>query len=351
MSEIPPSTPPSYGSAVRMAQIMLWLHQAPLGLTYADLRERLGVSERTLARYVRILRELFVDDSGEPMFEVARRDQRPRLQFRQKPLHVGGTAMELMGLFLALELMKFLEGTFFSEGSEQLIDRVCSALLRAQGHHVQLMLKDFHRKFFHWTEAPKTYEKHNPILQRIVEALIFQRVVGFTYQAPGKSPRHHQLHPLTLLMYKRGLYLVGKKELAKDAAELTFAVERIHDLQLTQTSFAYPAAYAPEKRFLHGFGLIQHDRPERVHLRFHPRVAANVVSRRWHPSQETKMLESGELDLFMDLEIGAELVSWIQSFGSFVRVVAPSALIERITEAARKTLDQYTASDGTTPAV
>ncbi len=143
MSEKPPGTAPTYGSAVRMAQIMVWLHQAPLGLTYADLRHRLGISERTLARYVHTLKEAFTDDSGEPLFEVIRTDQRPRLQFRRKPLHIGGTAMELMGLFLALELMKFLEGTFFSEGSEQIVNRVCNALLNAQGHRVQQWRRRF----------------------------------------------------------------------------------------------------------------------------------------------------------------------------------------------------------------
>ena len=136
-------------------------------------------------------------------------------------------------------------------------------------------------------------------------------------------------------------FLSGRKELSKDARELTFAVERIQEMTVSSEGFAYPADYVPEKRFLQGFGLVQHDKTESIRLRFAPLVASGVASRRWHPSQEVTTLPSGELDVRMELEIGTELVSWIQSFGPFVQVLEPQSLILRVVQAAQKTLALY----------
>jgi len=64
MSETPPGSKPTYGSAIRVAQIIHWLHGSPIGISTAELVNRLGISERTLARYLQTLRESFFDDSG-----------------------------------------------------------------------------------------------------------------------------------------------------------------------------------------------------------------------------------------------------------------------------------------------
>ncbi len=102
MSEQPPGGKPTYGSAVRVAQIIHWLHQFPFGLSLRELAERLQVSERTLARYIATLKEAFFDQDGEPLVEVNRPGPTGRLRFRRKDAQLmGGTAFELMSLYMA----------------------------------------------------------------------------------------------------------------------------------------------------------------------------------------------------------------------------------------------------------
>jgi proteasome accessory factor B len=342
MSETPPGGKPTYGSAARVAQIIHWLHQFPYGMSLESLCERLDVSERTLARYIKALEETFADDGGEPLVEVTRAGKKGRLRFRRKGVQMKGSAYELMSLYLALGLMAFLEGTFIQEGARDALDRMQANLLRDHGHETSLILKDFHKKFFHWTEAPKDYSAHNEILDQCVKALVLQREVHMRYRPPGKPEKMYHLRPLTLLMFKRALYLVARLlENGEDIGERTFAVERIHELTLGENGFYYPGDYNPAQRFRDTFGLVSADRPERVELWFSDVVAQNVSSRRWHGSQETEPQPDGSIRLTMTLDITSELVAWILSYGKYAEVLTPESLRKRISEELAAALDRY----------
>jgi len=344
MTDTPPSSKPTYGSATRMAQIVHWLHQAPMGLSFKDLRERLRVSERTLTRYLTTLRETLIDNDGEPLLEMNRTGQGGRLRFRRKRFKMEGTAYELMSLYLALDLMNFLDGTMFRQGTQEVLERLQEALLRGHGHQTNLVLKDFNKKFYHWTEAPKDYSAHNTTLEQLVKALILQRNITMRYQVPGKPEKSHDISPLSLLMFKRALYLVGRKDSDDEntpSRDLTFAVERIQSITVLEEGFAYPPEYEPQKRFQSSFGLVAEAKPELVVLAFDPLVAANVASRRWHPTQKISRDKDGRLILEMQTEIGVELMSWILSYGAFVEVREPQHLVEKIAERLQRALQVY----------
>lgn len=341
MSEIPPSGPPTYGSAMRIAEIVDRLHRSPLGVSFPEIRERLGISDRTLSRYVQTLSQAWVDDQGEPLVTVERAEGLSWLRFRRKPLKLQGTAMELMSLFLALDVMRFLQGTVFRRGTEEVLDRLQALLDHSQAHQARLVLKDFRRKFLHWTEAPKDYRDQGAVIGSLVDALVFQKRVVLEYQAPGKPCREHRLAPLTLLMYKRALYLVGRKTEMDETSQLTFAVERIRWVHVQGPGFAYPEDYDPAQRFQHGFGLVQTGKPEQVALLFHAQVAANVASRNWHPSQVVNHRQEGTVELRFFIEIGDEFLAWVLSYGHLVRVLQPSHLVDTIKQRLENAFRQY----------
>lgn len=341
----PPSTKPNYGSAIRVAQMIHWLHQQPFGISLEDLRERLGVHERTLNRYINTLKETFFDEDGEPAVEVVRGAQYGRLRFKRKGFNMEGTAYELMSLYLALDFMAFLDGTFLLEGAQEVLDRLQKTLLRRHGNETNLVLKDFKKKFFHWTEAPKDYSDHNQILEVLVKSLILQKNIAINYRRPGKESKPHQISPLSLLMYKRALYVVGRRLSEPDdpshSRDLTFAVERIESIKLLDETFSYPHDYEPSERFRSSFGMVSERQPERVSLRFDAVVAANVGSRRWHPTQTTQVLADGHLDLSFELDVGVELIGWILGYGRFVKVLEPASLRDKVREELQQALHQY----------
>lgn len=343
MSEIPPSSKPTYGSAIRVAQILHWLHGAPLGLSRNELTRRLGVSDRTLRRYIETLQESFSDDDGQPLVELLPTDAGGRLRFRRRGVHMEGSAYELMSLYLALDLMAFLEGTFLMDGAQDVLDRLQERLRREHGHQTALVLKDFRKKFFHRSEAPRDYSHLNELLADLVKALVLQKQVQLSYRASGGQEKQHQIWPLSLLMYKRALYLVARRHSDEPGKtrDLTFAVERIASARVLESGFFYPQDYDPATRFQNTFGLVQEATPEPIRLRFEATVAQNVASRRWHHTQQAEILDDGALELRFVLDAGEEFLAWLLGYGHYVRVLEPPALADRLAERYRLALAQY----------
>lgn len=344
MSDTPPGSKPNYGSAIRVAQIVHWLHENPYGLSLQELRNRLGISERTLARYIQTLKESFFDEEGEPLVEVVRGASQGRLRFKRKGLDLEGSAYELMSLYMGLDMMSFLSGTFIQEDAQTALDRMQTQVQRQHGNQTALLMKDFHKKFVNHTETPKDYSDANAVLDRLVKALVLQREVVVLYRRRDGGEKRHQLKPLSLLMYKRGLYLIGRKQRDNgEEVELTLALEGIQNLSILEDkAFAYPMDYEPSKRFNRNFGLVQVGDPERVVLRFQKNVASNLAGRKIHTSQEMIHLDDGGLELTMELAVSDELVGWILSWAHFCQVLEPKSLRDRVRERLELSLSNYT---------
>jgi predicted DNA-binding transcriptional regulator YafY len=73
-----------------------------------------------------------------------------------------------------------------------------------------------------------------------------------------------------------------------------------------------------------------------VELLFSKTAAAWVKDKSWHPSQEASLLKDGRLRLVLKVADTTELVGWILSFGSQVRVVRPEGLRNKVKDEARK---------------
>ncbi len=334
MSETPPSSKPTYGAAMRVAQIINWLHEHPIGISTKDLAQRLSISERTLSRYLKEIRENFLDHDGESTVEIVRQGGGSRLRFRRRDVNMQGSAYELMSLYMALDFITFLDGTFIHEGALDVFEKIQTAIYKAQGHQVSLVMKDFKKKFFHFTEAPKDYSNHNTVLEQLVKALVSQKKIRIAYQSPRTDPKQHELAPLSMLMYKRALYLVGRRDIDPNRPDrkrdLTFAVERIASVTLLEEAFPYPEDYDPGQRFQSSFGLISDNEPCRIVLQFTKLVAPNVAGRRWHHSQKTQTKRDGSLHMTLFLQPTVELRSWLMSYGPHVKVLEPQSLIDTL---------------------
>jgi predicted DNA-binding transcriptional regulator YafY len=346
MTDQPPGLKPTYGAAGRLAQIIHLLHTHPMGLTYADLQERLGVHQRTLARYIATLREQFGPHEGFPNVEVVRNGSRPsRLRFqrvRDVDDIAPGSAYELLSMYLALDLMNFLNGTVLGDVAQDLLDRFQSHLLREKNHEATLLLKDFDKKFFHWSEAPKDYKDQSSVINQVINAIVVQRELTIGYKSPNRHrTKEHTVKPLSLLMYKRALYLVGRKPPKEEGAperDLTFAVERIRTAHVSETSFFYPEDYNPKGRFMSSFGLVQGDAKTDVELIWDPVVAENIKSRKWHPSQTFEEMDDGRILMRLNVQTGSEFMAWLQSYLPFVEVRSPQTLRDQLRDNLQKAL-------------
>jgi proteasome accessory factor B len=74
----------------------------------------------------------------------------------------------------------------------------------------------------------------------------------------------------------------------------------------------------------------------RVRIHFDAWAARLVRERLWHESQMLRDLESGELELQMELSGLEEIERWVLSWGAHARILAPKKLREMIQATARQ---------------
>jgi proteasome accessory factor B len=71
---------------------------------------------------------------------------------------------------------------------------------------------------------------------------------------------------------------------------------------------------------------------------FSKKIAAWVKDKLWHSSQETLLLKGGRLRMTLKVADTDELVGWILSFGSQVKVVKPESLEKKVRGEAQRIL-------------
>jgi predicted DNA-binding transcriptional regulator YafY len=71
-------------------------------------------------------------------------------------------------------------------------------------------------------------------------------------------------------------------------------------------------------------------------LLFSKKVASWVKDKLWHSSQQTFPMKDGRLRMTLKVADTDELVGWILSFGSQVKVVTPDSLAAKVREETKK---------------
>ena len=120
MTRRPRSRPPTYGMGTRLARILFGLFGRPWGWSFSAIRDEIGISERTLLRYVAACRRGLVDAEGRPLLEVIRRGERRVLRLADSARAPESTSYQALSFYFALTVFRFLDGTIIKEGIDDL---------------------------------------------------------------------------------------------------------------------------------------------------------------------------------------------------------------------------------------
>ena len=324
--------------AIRMAEVRAILNTAE-GASIYDLAERLGVTDKTARRYITAL-----ERAGEPLYDEWDGKRKVwRLMPTARKDTVRLSTSQMLSLFLYRRVFDFLEGTGFKEDLDDVFRQLEVTLKRQDAQ----IVRHLDRKIFDVNEAPRIYKDRVEDVGEILTALVREErlqmahvsttssgdalATGDRRRAP-RRPRQILLDPYTLLVYKKGLYLVGYSH--RHEAIRTFAFDGIREVDwLRGESFEYPDDYHPSQLIEGAFGLIGGE-PQRVRIRFSPNVARYIERSLWHPSQKIRKLrgEGGAVELTMDVALTVELTSWILGFGKNANVAEPADLRRMIAE-------------------
>lgn len=295
------------------------------------LVDRFGLDARTLRRYLADLHDLGlpIEDTGtgnERIIAVAPTYARSGVQL---------TLAEVLSLHFGRTLYTFLEGTSFAADMEGAIERLQPAIARSTAD----LTRDIDRKFMAVGEHAKDYSTDPDLLDEVISALLYSNPADAEYLGVRGMGKIYRLEPLTLAVYRQGLYLIARD--TNEGRIKTFAVERFARFsRLRRESFTYPPSYDPRDLMAHAFG-ITGGPPEEVVARFTPDVTFYVRERLWHPSQRLEKLPDGGVRLRMRVYVGPELKEWLLGFGPQVRVDAPESLVAFMRDAHQRALAGY----------
>jgi len=326
---------PTYGSAARLARIVLELIARPHGWSFEAIRAELGISERTLLRYLAVCRTELVDAAGLPLIEVVRQGDRRLLRLAERGRQAEAGVFEAVFFYFTLTVLTFLEGTVLKEGVEGLWDRLRRTLPPSQ----RMRLANVAKKFYAVPYAAKDYRAHDEQLDLIVRCLLSQHRLRVDYQGVSGPPRVHEFDPYTLVMYRGGLYLLGKSW--RRGKIIWLAVERIRALERLPTRFEYPIDYSPERHTEGMFGIVEGPETQVELLLLSPETTAFLSSRRLHPTQEFRPHRDGTTVLTMRVRGTVELASWILSLTPWVEVLRPRALRDEVARSLRAAARRY----------
>jgi predicted DNA-binding transcriptional regulator YafY len=332
---------PTYGAAIRLARIAMGLFARPYGWSLSAIADSLEISERTLARYVSVLRAELPDSHGGPIVEVVGEGGHRRLRLARSMKPAEASSYQVALLYFSLTVLKFLEGTVLEEGVEGLWEKLFQNLSLTQ----RTRLSDLERKFYAVPYALKDYTEFSEQLDVILRALLDQVRLKVDYAGLRGEGRQHDFDPYSLIAYRGGLYLLGFSHRSK--AIIYLAVERIRSVEFirepdgAQARFVYPRGFYPDAHTEGTFGIVEG--PETaVELKIHSeQTEAYVRSRTIHRSQRFTRRRDGTTVMTMTVRGTTELANWIMSMGPWIEVVKPAALRKEIAERHAKAARLY----------
>jgi predicted DNA-binding transcriptional regulator YafY len=320
---------PRNDQAVRQLIVLKKLESSRHGLTLEQLAEGLDPSA---SRHPRTLRRDLdaIESAGYPLL-TERIDGRTRWKLldgvRPAPA-LRFSPTELMALTLSRRLIAPLEGTAVHASLQSALSKA-SAALPPEG---LMLVQQLEGTFSVGLGPHKRYKHHRAIVERVTQAIADKTRIQMRYDSASRGRvTRREVDPYRLWYACGGLYLIGYCHLRKEPR--MFAVERIKSVTPTDSPYQIPLHFDFDAFVEDSLTVMRGPRVE-VELIFEKGTAAWVKDRVWHPSQQLARLRGGKMRLTMTVADSRELVGWILSFGSGVRVVSPDSLRTAVKEEA-----------------
>ncbi len=322
---------PRNDQAVRQIILLNKLEASRQGLTLKQLAEGL---DHSALRHPRTLRRDLdaIESAGWPLL-TERIDGQTRWKLLDGIRHAPAlrfSPTELMALTLSRRLIAPLEGTAVHASLQSALSKA-SAALPPEG---RMLVQQLEGTFSVGLGPHKRYKHHREVIERVTQAIAEKKRIQMRYDSASRARvTRREVDPYRLWYASGGLYLIGHCHLRNEPR--MFAVERIKSATPTDLPYQIPLHFDFEAFVEDSLTVMRGPRID-VELEFDKPTAAWVKDRIWHPSQQLKRLPGGQLRIALTVANSRELVGWILSFGSGVRVVRPDSLRAAVKQEAAK---------------
>lgn len=314
----------SYGEKL----ISLFAHLLFSGESYSlsELSRMLKCSKQTVLRLVADIKKAH----GISLEEATKGNKKYYnvVRPRNLPVTAALSEMELTILQMCRDFTAHLLGPkLFEEATQALLKS--KALLPEGGH-------GSFQNFASFRPGSIDFTPHQDTFRKIIEATDARSVCRVTYQSSGETkPKSYYIKPLKIFSHRDTIYLharmakaPGKKYREPDFDPL-LAIHRLKNVEITETSFDFPADYNFEKAFNRDFGIMKEE-SFKVIAEFSGWAATYVSERIWSTDQKVVKKTNGAIRLTFTASSEYEVISWLLSFGEESKLIKPKWLTEEI---------------------
>ncbi|NEN24307.1 WYL domain-containing protein [Cryomorpha ignava] len=190
------------------------------------------------------------------------------------------------------------------------------------------------------------FEKRRPQgtenLHGFLHAIQNQLQIKFVYQKYWEGElTNRRAEPYALKEFRNRWYILAKD--LKDNITKTFALDRLTDLEITNTKFQFPEGFDVNEYFKNYFGITawQKGKPQEIILSFNEFQGKYIKSLPLHHSQQVLIDNAEEFRIKLSLNPTHDLIMELLSYGENLKVIQPVSLVEEIKKRLKATLARY----------
>ena len=313
-------------TATRLITLIMMLQRRP-NQKAADLAEALGVSTRSIHRYVGMLEEMglpvYTERGPHGGFSLVRGYTMPPLMF---------TPEEAVAVYLGTGLVEEMWGTLYREAAQGALAKLDNVLPTEQQEEVAWARRRLIATGMHRIDQTNL----QPVLATLRQAIRNQRRTHLIYRGQARATPTEREVDFYGLAYRWGWwYTVGYCHLRKDYR--VFRVDRMINLTLGEAVFDVPDNF--DLRHYLESGSLDYPQIE-VNLKF-PATAESVVMNSQVLWASVSTDADGTFQVTTIVPNVTFAVSLVLGFNGLAEVVAPDQIREQVAEQARRIAKQH----------
>ena len=266
----------------RIIKVAELIHSEPRQWTRPRLAERFEVNKATIQRDIKLLCEMGIKvvPCGKQGYEMISDFFLPALNLDFK---------EALALITAASFYRAAEGEQTGEVINRAIHKITSVLPQQAGNFLNQIAPQVEVPHLQVSEVDET----RPHKEELYQAIRERRSVNIEYNSFSSQQKTiHRLSPYAVLFRKHAWYVIGRSE--KINRVLTFRINRIDSLSITQLGYTIPADFSVQ-RYLAKSWDVMLGPDTRVVILFDSRIAPLIREVNWHPTQQIKERPDGVL--------------------------------------------------------
>ena len=324
-----------YSQAVRVIKMLDRLRGRRFGCSLLDLAEEFNISERQVRRDLEVLTE-----SGYALETITVGERSGISLMQAAPASLRLSIRERFTLLATRRVFDVLKHTPLYEDIQSIYEKIVSSLPDGQ----QSDLDNFGDRFvFLPDHGTKIYRDKDDIMDALLTGVIRRWKLQCRYRPNKGRAKDGILAPYALVMYKNGLYVIGKRDDSDpNKPPHVYAAERFVEAEhIRGSTFELPSDFNVDSFFAGAFGIHHGKSSYDVVIEFSAEAKNLIKSRIWHEQQKITSIDGNRLRLSFQVPDITQVISWVLSWGPMAKVIQPQELKTKVEEELAQTIKMY----------